>query len=195
MSFREEFWDAFTKIEIASDLSIEEKMAKLSKSSWKLRPHLPKSLYKYIECSARNLDTLTRNVLRATPVTSMNDDLDSLVYVDKYYLENSVEYGLSKNFIEDVNEHKSLPASPEKLIPAEVAKEIVDKALKLTEEEVEKRAQLILKDMNHYIEASMKHLWYLRILLQIITGLNLFLLQEKVVRRQHSLVFLGIEKV
>ena len=165
MTFREEFWDAFTKIEIANDLSIEEKMAKLSSVHEILRPHLPKSLYKYRECSTRNLDALTRNVLYAVPASYMNDDFDSLVYVDKEYLENSVKYGLSKNFIEDVREQKSLPASLEKLIPAEVAQGIVDSSLKLTEEEIEKRVnentqslQQILKDMNQYIEASIKDL-------------------------------------
>ena len=75
MSFRDEFWEEFSSIEIARDLSPEKTVEKLNEIEARLRPHLPKSVFKYRACNSRNFDALARNVLYAVPASYMKTPL------------------------------------------------------------------------------------------------------------------------
>ena len=102
MGFREEFWQKISAIEITKDLSLEEKTNKLTQFEGFLKPFLPNSVFKYRSCNSRNMDALARNVLYAVPASYMNDPFDSLVYVDKDFIAESLRYGFSRKFVDDI---------------------------------------------------------------------------------------------
>lgn len=163
MNFRDKFWQALSEIEISEDLPSEKMAEKLSKVEEIIKPHLPPSVFKYRSCNKNNCDALARNVIYAAPASYMNDPFDSLVYVDKEYIINSVRYGLSRQFIDDIRLRKSLPDSILKLLSEDTAHAIVEEFLKLTEEEIEKlasenavRLQDIIVNIDLYIKQSIK---------------------------------------
>lgn len=108
MGFREEFWQKISAIEITKDLSLEEKTNKLTQIEGFLKPFLPNSVFKYRSCNSRNMDALARNVLYAVPASYMNDPFDSLVYVDKDFIAESLRYGFSRKFVEDIRNEQIL---------------------------------------------------------------------------------------
>ena len=119
MTFREEFWDAFSKIEISRDLLPEKAAEKLNEIEARLRPHLPKSVFKYRSCNSRNFDALARNVIYAVPASYMNDPFDGLVYVDIDKIINDIKYGQSREFWEHIKEYGKLPESMEAFLTKE----------------------------------------------------------------------------
>lgn len=165
MGFREEFWNAISEVEIAKDLSIEEKRERLLRIENILKPYLPDRVFKYRSCTIRNIDALARNVLYAVPASYMNDPFDSLVYVDKALIAESVKYGFSRRFVDDIREKGSLPESLNKLLPNEYAQELLDNCLKLTEEEVNEKVyanskilQSVIDNVNNFIDVCIKDL-------------------------------------
>lgn len=163
MNFREEFWQILSEIEISNDMSSDERREKLNKVAEVIRPHLPKSVFKYRACNSKNLDALARNVIYAAPASYMNDPFDSLVYVDREYIIDGAKYGLSRQFIDDVRSRRSLPDSVSRLLSEEVAHSILEELLKLSEEEIEKRAsenaahlQDIISNIDLYIKQCIK---------------------------------------
>ena len=139
MNFRDKFWQVLSEIEISNDMSSDERREKLNKVAEVIRPHLPKSVFKYRVCNKDNRDALARNVIYAPPASYMNDPFDSLVYVDREYIIDGAKYGLSRQFIDDVRARKSLPDSVARLLPEDVAHSILEELLKLSEEEIDKR--------------------------------------------------------
>ena len=165
MGFREEFWQKISAIEITKDLSLEEKTNKLTQIEGFLKPFLPNSVFKYRSCNSRNMDALARNVLYAVPASYMNDPFDSLVYVDKDFIAESLRYGFSRKFVEDIRTNKSLPESLKNLLPDNYAQELLDTCMMLTEEEivdkVERNSQIlqsVIDNVNSFIELCIKDL-------------------------------------
>ena len=165
MGVREEFWNAISEIEIAKNLSIEMKQEMLSRIDNILRTSLPDRVFKYRSCSTRNIDALARNVLYAVPASYMNDPFDSLVYVDKTFITESIKYGLSRKFINDIREARTLPEPLKRFLPEDYAQELLDNCLKLTEEEINEKIeantkilQSVIDNVNNFIDVCIKDL-------------------------------------
>ena len=139
MTFREEFWDAFSKIEISRDLLPEKAAEKLNEIEARLRPHLPKSVFKYRSCNSRNFDALARNVIYAVPASYMNDPFDGLVYVDIDKIINDIKYGQSREFWEHIKEYGKLPESMEAFLTKESYDELLKLLTSLTNDEIEEK--------------------------------------------------------
>ena len=151
MNFREEFWQALSEIRIAKDISHDEAEKQQAMLDELLRSHLPKRVFKYRACDTRSIDALSRNVLYAPPASYMNDPFDSLVYVDKDYIVDSVRYGFSRKYIEDIRTHKVLPESVSKILSKETVQQIIDKCLGLSEDEITRMEKENMQDLDNVI--------------------------------------------
>ena len=165
MGFREEFWQVLSEINIANNFLKDEKVQWLSKLESHLNNHLPDRVFKYRACDTRSIDALSRNVLYAPPASYMNDPYDSLVYVDRDYIIESIKYGYSRNYIKDIRTQKTLPKSVVKLLPEEIAQQIIDSCLNLTEEEINEiennnsqSVQQVIDNVNMFIDKAIKEL-------------------------------------
>lgn len=165
MGFREEFWQVLSEINIANDFSKDKTMQWISKLENHLKNHLPDRVFKYRACDTRSIDALSRNVLYAPPASYMNDPYDSLVYVDRDYIIESIKYGFSRKYIEDIRIHKMLPKSVVKLLPKEIVQQIIDQCLNLTEEDIDKiehnnlqSVQQVIENVNTFIDKAIKDL-------------------------------------
>lgn len=161
MNFRDEFWEEFSSIEIARDLSPEKTVEKLNEIEARLRPHLPKSVFKYRACNSRNFDALARNVLYAVPASYMNDPFDGLVYVDLDKILNDIKYGQSREFLEYVRENNRLPGSMERFLTKESYDKMLAEAKCLSDLEIEEREKVnneILPNLLRGVESFVKYL-------------------------------------
>lgn len=165
MNFREEFWQALSEIKIAKNFSHDEAEKQSAKLDELLRSHLPKRVFKYRVCDTRSIDALSRNVLYAPPASYMNDPFDSLVYVDKDYIIDSVKYGLSRKYIEDIRTQKALPESVSKILSKETAQHILDKCMSLSEDEITRMEKgnvqeldNVISNINVFIDNAIKEL-------------------------------------
>lgn len=142
MNFREEFWQALSAIEISRDLPASETAALLNGIEERLKPHLPKSVFKYRACSSRNFDALARNVLYAVPASYMNDPFDGLVYVDIEKIINDVKWGQSREFLEYITEYGKLPEAIENFLTKESCDELLRELTCLTDDEIDEREKI-----------------------------------------------------
>lgn len=103
--YRHEFKNLLESTFLPEGISIDEQKVRLLPLSNHIIEHLPNSLYRYRDCSEKNIEAFNDDKLYAVTADKFNDPYDCLFRYDKEGLRNSIMLGMSKDVIYALREH------------------------------------------------------------------------------------------
>ncbi|MDD4847515.1 MAG: DUF2971 domain-containing protein [Bacteroidales bacterium] len=165
-TLRKEFQKILNSVVIPEGLSsseIQEKIKPVDQFIW---THMPAKLFKYRECSERNIDAFNKDTLYAVTADMFNDPFDTLYSYNQKYIIDSIKFGATREFISGMQQRVN-SGQP---IPEEIVKFYGDKAV---DHFVALIMQITEKEMDSF-NIEQKHIDAIISILQIVNFVKTF---------------------